>query len=46
MILANLIVFSVQVHWFSMAQPLQTMVLSFWKVLVNMMLSHFSALQI
>jgi len=29
-----------------MTRPFQTMVLSFWKMLVNMMLSHFSALPI
>ena len=29
-----------------MTRPFQTMVLSFWKMLVNMVLSHFSALPI
>ena len=32
-----------QIHWFSMVQLFQTMVLFYWRTLVNLMLSHFSA---
>ena len=32
-----------QIRWFSMVQSFQTMVLFFWRILENLMLSHFSA---